>query len=210
VLSVALLVDAYAGDDLHGRNEMAFDRANFDAFWDDWLDINRRAQEAGDWGIMASFYEPDASYGWSYSPTDHFMANGRDEIRDLALGTEMLGFQGWIYPYQGVIFDDRSGQAFGLWRQLTTFKSPSGEPYEIKGLGASWFQYSGNRSWSWQRDIFDVAMATDAMVQILRDGDSSPQLDERMRAIKSGNQPGHYDSWESMSAPLWPIPAVMQ
>jgi hypothetical protein len=141
-LSVALLVDAYAGDDLHGRNEMAFDRANFDAFWDAWLDINRRAQETRDWGIMASFYEPDASYGWSYSPTDHFMANGRDEIRDLALGTEMLGFQGWIYPYQGVIFDDRSGQAFGLWRQLTTFKSPSGEPYEIKGPGASWFQYS--------------------------------------------------------------------
>jgi hypothetical protein len=160
--------------------------------------------------IMASFYEPDASYGWSYSPTDHFMANGRDEIRDLALGTEMLGFQGWIYPYQGVIFYDRSGQALGLWRQLTTFHSPSGEPYEIKGLGGSWFQYSGNRSWSCQRDIFDVAMATDAMVRILRDDNSSPQLDETMRAIKSGNQPGHYDSWESMSAPLWPIPPVMQ
>ncbi len=66
---------------------------------------------------MADFYEPDATYGWSYSPTDQFMANGRDEIRDLALGTEMLGFQGWIYPYQTVLFDDRSGQAFGLWRQ---------------------------------------------------------------------------------------------
>lgn len=187
---------------------MAFDSDDFDGFWNDWLEINRQAQHTGHWGLMASFYEPDASYGWSYSPTDHFMANGREEIRDLALGTEMLGFQGWIYPYQGVIFDERTGQAFGLWRQLTTFNSPAGKPYEIKGLGGSWFQYSGNRSWSWQRDIFDVGMASTAMLDIMRDGNSSPQLEQRIEAIKSGNQPGHYPSWEAMSAPLWPVRSV--
>ncbi len=188
---------------------MTYARPDFDAFWDDWLEINRRAQESGDWGIMATFYEPDATYGWSYSPTDHFMANGRSEIRDLALGTEMLGFQGWIYPYQTVLFDERTGQAFGMWRQLTTFNSPSGEPYEIQGLGGSWFQYSGEHSWSWQRDFFDVSMATDVMMQILRDGTNSPQFDQRMAALRSGNQPGHYASWDEMSAPLWPVPPAL-
>lgn len=188
---------------------MPYDRAEFDEFWQDWLDINRTAQRTGDWTVMASFYEPEATYGWSYSPTDHFMANGRDEIRDLALGTEMLGFQGWIYPYQAVIFDDRTGQAFGLWRQLSTFDSPAAKPYEIQGLGGSWFQYSGKRGWSWQRDIFDVGMAAAAMRDIVRDGTNSPQLDERMAALRSGNQPGHYPSWDAMSAPLWPVPRIL-
>lgn len=36
---------------------------------------------------------------------------------------------------------------------------PSGEPYEIKGLGCSWFRYAGQRQWAWQRDIFDFALA---------------------------------------------------
>lgn len=97
---------------------------------------------------MADFYEPAATYGYSYSADDQYMNVGREEIRAGVLGLEMLGFQGWIYPYQAVIFDDRSGQAFGFWRQLTTFDGPNGEPYEIKGLGGSWFQYSGKRSWS--------------------------------------------------------------
>src|ERR1700745_2396331 len=118
---------------------MTYDRAEFDEFWDDWLDVNRRAQDSGDWGVMADFYEPDASYGWSHSPTDQFMANGREEIRDLALGTEMLGFQGWIYPYQTVLFDDRSGQAFGPWRQLTPFASPAESPTRSRDWAAAGF-----------------------------------------------------------------------
>lgn len=116
---------------------MAFDREDFDTFWQDWLEINREAQRLGDWGIMADFYEPDATYGYTYSAEDQYMNVGREEIRAGVLGLEMLGFQGWIYPYQAVIFDDRSGQAFGLWRQLTTFNAPDGQPYEIKGLGAA-------------------------------------------------------------------------
>ena len=104
---------------------------------------------------------------------------------------EMLGFQGWVYPYQSIIFDERSGQAFGFWRQLSTFHAPNGEPYEIKGLGGSWFQYSGHRSWSWQRDMFDVGVATTTMLEVLSDGNSSPQLDERMKLIAAGNMPGH-------------------
>ena len=105
---------------------MAFDREDFDAFWQDWLEINREAQRLGDWGIMADFYEPDATYGYTYSAEDQYMNVGREEIRAGVLGLEMLGFQGWIYPYQAVIFDDRSGQAFGFWRQLTTFNAPDG------------------------------------------------------------------------------------
>jgi hypothetical protein len=42
---------------------MAFDRAELDEFWQRWLDANRKAQDAGDWSILAEFYTPAASYG---------------------------------------------------------------------------------------------------------------------------------------------------
>ncbi len=52
-------------------------------------------------------------------------------------------------------------------------------------------------------------MATAAMLDILRDGRNTPELDARMAALRSGNQPGHYRSWTEMSAPLWPIPTTL-
>jgi hypothetical protein len=181
------------------------DRAELEDFWQSWLDANRKAQELGDWTILADFYAPDASYGWSYTPTDHFMATGRDEIRDLALGTEMLGFQGWIYPYQASVIDDRADMVVGFWRQITTFDGPDGEPYEIKGLGCSWFRYGGQRQWSWQRDIFDYALATDTVMKVIQDGHLTPQLERRIQAAVAGSQPGHYPSVEALSSPLWPV-----
>jgi hypothetical protein len=188
---------------------MAFDRAELDEFWQRWLDANRKAQDAGDWSILAEFYAPDASYGWSYSPADHFMANGRDEIRDFALGTEMLGFQGWIYPYQAGVIDERSGMVVGFWRQRTSaLADPAGEPYEVVGLGCSWFQYAGDQQWAWQRDIFDVAMAGSAVVRIIQDGAVTPELNQRFQAVAAGNQPGHYESVAGLPAPLWPVPPV--
>ena len=187
---------------------MNYDRDDFDQFWESWCDVNREAERTGDWGIMADFYEEDATYGYTYAANDQYMNVGREEIRRGVLGLEMLGFQGWVYPYQGVIFDDRSGQAFGFWRQRTTFDSPHGAPYEIPGIGGSWFQYSGRRSWSWQRDMFDPGVATTTMLDVLRDGNASPQLEERMELIRKGDMPGHFPSVADMSAPLWPVPAV--
>jgi hypothetical protein len=186
-----------------------FDRAELDDFWQHWLDGNRKAQDTGDWTILAEFYTADATYGWSYSPTDHFMADGRDEIRDLALGTEMLGFQGWIYPYQSAVIDDRSGMVVGFWRQMTSaFTDPTGTPYEVEGLGCSWFQYAGDQQWAWQRDVFDVAMAGSAVVRILQDGTATPELNQRMQTVAAGNLPGHYPSVSALAAPLWPVPRV--
>lgn len=187
---------------------MAYDRDDFDVFWRKWLEINWEAERTGDWGIMADLYEEDATYGYTYAAGDQYMNVGREEIRAGVLGLEMLGFQGWIYPYQSVIFDERTGQAFGFWRQLSTFNAPDGKPYEVQGIGGSWFQYSGRQSWSWQRDMFDPGVATTAMLAVLKDGNASPQLDERMELIRKGDMPGHFPSVEAMSAPLWPVPRV--
>jgi hypothetical protein len=183
-----------------------FDRAELENFWQEWLDASRAAQDSGDWSALARWYAPDASYGWSCSPTDHFMATGRDEIRDWALGTEMHGYADWMYPYQASVIDERNGQIVGFWRQLSMFPDGDGVPYEVPALACSWFQYAGDRQWAWQRDIFDVVTASSVVVRVIQDGKMSPDLDQHMQSLAAGTLPGHFDSIEAMTSPLWPVP----
>ncbi len=39
---------------------------------------------------------------------------GREQIRDIAVGMEMGGLDGWEYPYQEILIDDRKGQIVGF------------------------------------------------------------------------------------------------
>ena len=82
---------------------MSFDRAELEEMKQRWLDANVEAEKAGDWKPLADFYTEDATYGWNYGPEKDFMAVGRDEIRELALGQEMEGLEGWTYPYLSLI-----------------------------------------------------------------------------------------------------------
>jgi hypothetical protein len=180
------------------------DRAEMEAMWGDWIEANVVAQEKGDWTGLAEFYAEDASYGWMYTPDDNFMAVGREQIRDWALGTEMLGFDGWTYPYVSSVIDDRQGLVVGFWRQVSSFPRPDGQPYEMVGLGGSWFGYAGNRQWAWQRDFFDFASVTATITGMISDGNVSPALQQRFELVAAG-PPGHYTR-DSLPAPLWPVP----
>ena len=84
-------------------------RAEIEEFWETWLEINREAERTGDWRIMADWYAEDATYGWMYTPDEHFMAVGREQIRDWAIGIEMDGLDGWHYDYQCTMIDEAKG-----------------------------------------------------------------------------------------------------
>lgn len=75
-----------------------FDRAELDEMITRWVDANKRAEAEGDWKPLADLYTEDATYGWNYGPKDEFMAVGREEIRDLALGQEMDGSKAGSIP----------------------------------------------------------------------------------------------------------------
>jgi hypothetical protein len=158
-----------------------------------WLDTNRRAQEAGDWKPMSEMYTDDANYGWNIGPHEDFMVVGRDDIRDIALGLEMGGLDGWTYPYQKVLIDPKQGEIIGFWKQIADTTRPDGSPYVIAGLGGSWFRYAGNWKWSWQRDFFDVGNATAMFIEMMKAGTLSDGMRRRMeRATSEGLLPGHY------------------
>ncbi len=171
----------------------SFPRSELEEMMQRWLDINRRCEEQLDWTPMADMYTEDATYGWNVGPNDEFMAVGREQIREYALGSEMEGLGGWVYPYQRVLIDEVQGEILGLWKQVADATRPDGSHYEIAGLGGSWFRYAGNFLWSWQRDFFDVGNATALFIEMINAGVLTPGMTTRMEKATSGRrQPGHY------------------
>jgi hypothetical protein len=132
-----------------------------------WLQANIDAEKAGDWTrYLGPMYTEDAVYGWNIGPNEEFVANGRKEICDIALGYQMKGFEEWEYPYHDIIIDEKRGTVVGFWKQVAPYTRKDGSHYEIAGIGGSWFEYAGNYQWKWQRDFFDLGNAKDCFFQL--------------------------------------------
>ncbi len=171
----------------------AFPREELEEMVQRWLDANKRCERLGDWRPLADFYTEDATYGWNTGPNEDFMAVGREEIRDIAVGVEMQGLEGWSYPYQKVLIDDRQGEVIGLWKQIADGTRADGSPYEVAGIGGSWFRYAGDWQWSWQRDFFDFGNAAALFMEMLEAGALSDGMKKRLEVATSGvRQRGYY------------------
>jgi hypothetical protein len=179
------------------------DRAEMEAFWQRWLDANKACEAKRSWSDLADFFAPDATYGWNCGANDEFMTVGREEIREKAVGLEMEGLEGWSYPYQATLIDDRAEMIVGFWKQVADVLRPDGTPYEVAGFGASWFRYSPD-GWVWQRDFFDHMNAGSLFFEMISAGVLSDGMRSRMDRAASGERlPGHYRRGD-LPAPLWP------
>jgi hypothetical protein len=179
------------------------DRAEMEAFWQRWLDANQECEAKRDWSALAEFFAPDATHGWNCGPNDEFMAVGRDQIRELALGFEMQGLEGWTYPYQATLIDDRAGMIIGFWKQIADAKRADGTSYVVPGFGASWFGYVDG-AWAWQRDFFDHLNAGALFFEMMSAGVLSDGMRDRIEKASAGQLlPGHFRRAD-IPAPLWP------
>ncbi|MDL4815103.1 hypothetical protein [Actinomadura opuntiae] len=188
-------------------------RAEIEGFWDSWLAINREAERTGDWRMMAEWYAEDATYGWMYSPDEHFMAVGRDQIRDWAIGIEMDGLDGWHYDYQVTVIDEKKSMIVGFWKQRSgVTDDATGREFEILGIGGSWFGVerqtagadAGQIKIAWQRDWFDMPSTVHTFMQIINSGKAPETLQKRMK-VAGHDVPGHYH-YDEMPSTLWPPP----
>ncbi|WP_036497324.1 MULTISPECIES: hypothetical protein [Nocardia] len=179
-----------------------FSRDELDEMVRRWVVENERCEAAGDWRPLADMYTEDATYGWNYGPTQEFMAVGREEIRELALGQEMDGLEGWTYPYQEFVVDERSGNVIGLWKQVNENTRPDGSHYSPEGIGGSWFRYGGDFQWSWQRDFFDFGNVSALFVEMITANALSEGMQKRIERSGAGPLPGWYKIGES-PVPLW-------
>ncbi len=182
-----------------------YPRAELEEMVERWLQANRDCEAAGDWKPLAEMFTPDATYGWNYGPDTDFMAVGRDEIRDLALGMEMGGLDGWRYPYQQILIDEVAGHVVGFWKQVADAPRPDGGIYEVAGIGGSWFRYAGDFQWSWQRDWFDFGNAASLFMQMLSDGTLSEGMAARMKRPMGRGAPGQYPVHEAPVG-IWDVP----
>ena len=192
---------------------MSLTRAEIDEFWETWLEVNREAERIGDWRIMAEWYAEDATYGWMYSVDEHFMAVGRDQIRDYAIGIEMDGFDGWHYDYVCTMVDEQKSMVLGFWKQRSGIvNDETGGEYEILGIGGSWFGLErqvggaddGKIKFAWQRDWFDMPSTAHTFMEILKAGKAPDTLLERIKVSGHG-VPGHYHLADLPST-VWPPP----
>ncbi len=166
----------------------AFPRTELEEMMRRWVAANDRAGETGDWSPLADYYTEDALYTWNFGAKHEFVARGREQIRDWALGTEMSGLERWVYPYVRVLIDDQLGEVVGIWRQVAPLRRSDGTSYEIAGTGGSWFRYAGGYRWSWQRDFFDHANAGVIFQELARDGKLTAVMQDRLR--KGSRMPG--------------------
>ena len=185
------------------------DRAALDDFWDRWLAANRDAERSADWSVLADFYAEDATYGWMYTPDEHFMAMGREEIRDYALGTEMAGLDGWHYDYVATVKDETNGMVVGFWRQRAGIEDDAGNEYEILGIGGSWFGIEEGPEGlhiAWQRDWFDLGSTAHTFLALAGSGKAPQGLLDRM-SLDGMEQPGHY-RYADLPSTVWPPPVA--
>jgi hypothetical protein len=171
----------------------SYPRAELEEMIERWLAATVAAEKDGDWTKhLGAMYKPDAVYSWNTGPNEEFVANGRQEICDIALGYQMKGFEGWEYPYHDLVIDEKRGTVIGLWHQISPFKRKDGSYYCVEGICGSWFEYGGDFQWQWQRDFFDLGNAKDCFFQLAGAGHLNPVVKEKIhRQSKGGLLPGH-------------------
>lgn len=166
-----------------------------------WLDANRDAEARGDWTGLADFYDEDATYGWNIGPKEDVMCVGKAEIREVALGLEMAGLQGWSYPYQKVLIDEKIGEVVGFWKQVAT--DADGASQEIHGIGGSWFRLNTACLIEWQRDFFDFGHVQKLYLRLMQQGKLSAGMQERIRRGLAGEKPPGYYPLGQTPVPIW-------
>ena len=168
-------------------------RAELEEMMRRWLDANRRAEETGDWKTtLGAHYTDDAEYRWDLGPDETFVARGVEEIREVAIGYQMQGFEGWSYPYHRVVIDDVRGEVVGFWRQVSPYKRPDGRFYEVPGLFGSCFRYGGDFKWSEQQDFFDLGSVIATLRDLAAAGHLPEPLKKKMQLRARGQVlPGH-------------------
>ena len=186
-------------------------RQQLEDFVERWLEANREAERKGDWRGLADFYTDTATYGWNIGPKEDVMCVGIDEIRDIALGQEMEGLEGWRYPYQRVLIDDKIGEVVGFWKQVAS-TGGSGETdgdateQEVYGIGGSWFRLTevdGTAKIEWQRDFFDFGHVSALYMDLIKAGKLSAGMRKRIeRGMAREKVPGYYPVGKSPS-PIW-------
>jgi ketosteroid isomerase-like protein len=95
------------------------------------VETSRRAEDTGDWAALADFFAEDAEYRYTMGSHGMRVARGREEVRRLVMQRDMMGFDGWRFPYDTVAVD--GAEVITRWWNEAPAKHEDGSPYRIIG-----------------------------------------------------------------------------
>ena len=170
-----------------------YPRAELEEMVERWLAANRESEKDGNWAKhLGAMYTDDAEYRWNMGANEEFVARGRKQIEEWALGVQMEGFEEWEYPYYRILIDEKLGEVIGFWRQIAPALRDDGSDYEVEGIGGSWFRYGGDFQWEWQRDFFDLGNVKSLLFELAADGKLDSAVKKKINRLARGQLlPGH-------------------
>lgn len=129
--------------DLHADRVAALER---------FIVANDEAGRQHDWTPLADFYAPDALYHYDTGAV-RTVARGPEEICNLVLVRDQLGWMNWTFPFEG--FAVNGDAAFTRWWNRGPGLRPDGSPYQVIGMSWIRFEAAGTR-FAEQIDLFDL------------------------------------------------------
>jgi len=127
-------------------------RAEIEAAIERFIAANRRAEETGDWTILADFYTDDAVYTYQGLAAGGWVeARGRDEIRRQILERDMAPYGGWTFPYDWYAID--GDRVVTRWWNRAPGSRADGSPIQAPGMSV--LEYAGDGRFRSQFDLFD-------------------------------------------------------
>lgn len=115
-------------------SEFKRSRAEVEAMFERWLATNKEAERTRNWGPLADYYAEDATYRYTIGQFGTREAKGREEVRKLVMDRDMIGFEGWTFPYEWVVID--GDKIMTKWHMQPPYRREDGSPYRVLGMSA--------------------------------------------------------------------------
>lgn len=115
-------------------SELKRSREEVEAMFERWLATNKECERTGNWEALADYYAQDATYRYTIGHFGTREAHGREEVRQLVMERDMIGFEGWTFPYEWVVID--GDRIMTKWYMQPPHRRPDGTPYRVLGMSA--------------------------------------------------------------------------
>ncbi|MBI4953418.1 MAG: nuclear transport factor 2 family protein [Myxococcales bacterium] len=131
-----------------------------------WLKANKEAEARRDWSVLMPFYAEAATYCYTIGAFGRREARGFDEVRRLVMDRDMVGFDGWTFPYDWLVID--GDKIMTKWHMVPPFKRKDGTAYRVLGMSA--IRIDNDLKIVEMEDSMDIAAFFALVDELRRDG----------------------------------------
>jgi hypothetical protein len=144
-------------------------------------------------------------------PNREFVALGRQQIEEWALGAHMEGFEKWRYPYDKILIDEQQGRSSASGGRSPRSSAMMAAITKSRDWAEAGSGYGGTINGPGRRDFFDLGNVKSLFMELAADGKLEPPVKQKLRRLAwglklPGVDPIHRRSQPRLPAqgPAWP------